>query len=66
MFVCASLQPFLSSNEASNKMTGKIKLGSETLATLEGHWDQEVYIKDKATGVRGTSRVYTFCKGQQW
>ena len=32
-------------------MIGKIKLGSETLATLEGHWDQEVYMRDKATGV---------------
>ncbi|MRA76005.1 hypothetical protein GH890_31720, partial [Bacillus thuringiensis] len=39
------LKPFLSSNEASNKMIGKIKLGSETLATLDGHWDQEVYIR---------------------
>ena len=45
-------QPFLGSGEASNKLSGKIKLGSETLSTIDGHWDQEVYIKDKRTGVR--------------
>ncbi|XP_064635673.1 oxysterol-binding protein-related protein 8-like isoform X3 [Lineus longissimus] len=44
------LRPFLGSGEASNKITGKIKLGTETLATLDGRWDSEVYIKDRATG----------------
>ena len=44
-------QPFLGSGEASNRIVGKLKLGNETLATLDGHWDQEVFIKDKATGV---------------
>ena len=44
-------QPFLGSGEASNKVTGKIKLGEETLATIDGKWDQEVNIKDKYTGV---------------
>ena len=48
--VCC-LQPFLGSGEASNRITGKIKLGTETLCTLEGHWDQDIYIKDKRTGV---------------
>jgi hypothetical protein len=37
--------------EASNKITGKLKVGTDTLATLEGHWDQEIHIKDKITGV---------------
>lgn len=37
--------------EASNKIIGKLKVGSDTLATLEGHWDQEIYIRDRATGV---------------
>ncbi|KAK3101068.1 hypothetical protein FSP39_000723 [Pinctada imbricata] len=44
------LKPFLNMGEASNKITGKLKMGSDTLATLEGHWDQEIHIKDKNTG----------------
>lgn len=44
------LKPFFGSGEASNKITGKFKLGHETLATLEGKWDQEIYIKEKLTG----------------
>ena len=45
-------QPFLGIGEISNKITGKIKMGSDTLANLDGHWDQDIFIKDKATGVR--------------
>lgn len=37
--------------EASNKIIGKLKVGSDTLATLEGHWDQDIYIRDRSTGV---------------
>ncbi|KAJ8298836.1 hypothetical protein KUTeg_022896 [Tegillarca granosa] len=44
------LKPFLGSGEASNKIVGKLKMGTDTLATFEGHWDQEIYIKDKLTG----------------
>ncbi|KAG7454676.1 hypothetical protein MATL_G00262340 [Megalops atlanticus] len=33
------------------KIAGKIKLGKEVLATLEGHWDSEIFINDKKTGV---------------
>ncbi|XP_052245165.1 oxysterol-binding protein-related protein 8-like isoform X3 [Dreissena polymorpha] len=44
------LKPFLGIGEASNRISGKIKMGSDTLASIEGHWDQEIYIKDKATG----------------
>ncbi|XP_074660916.1 oxysterol-binding protein-related protein 8-like isoform X3 [Tubulanus polymorphus] len=44
------LKPFLGAGEHANKISGKIKLGSETLATLDGHWDAEVFIKDKMTG----------------
>ena len=53
-------QPFLGSGEASNKLGGKIKLGAETLATIDGKWDQEVYIKHKSTGVG----CYTHCVQQ--
>jgi hypothetical protein len=53
MFVdLCQFQPFLGSGEASNKISGKIKLGTETLASLDGRWDAEVYIKDRTNGVR--------------
>lgn len=31
-------QPFLGSSDCVNQISGKIKLGKEVLATLEGHW----------------------------
>ncbi|XP_041071432.1 oxysterol-binding protein-related protein 8 isoform X3 [Carcharodon carcharias] len=45
------LKPFLGNSNNVNQIVGKIKLGSEVLATLEGHWDGEVMINDKKTGV---------------
>ncbi|XP_069760442.1 oxysterol-binding protein-related protein 8 isoform X3 [Narcine bancroftii] len=45
------LKPFLGNNNNVNQIFGKIKLGSEVLANLEGHWDSEVVIHDKKTGV---------------
>jgi len=44
------LKPFLGSGEASNRVTGKIKLMEETLATIDGKWDQEIMIREKSTG----------------
>ncbi|KAG1932448.1 oxysterol-binding protein-related protein 8 isoform X1 [Pimephales promelas] len=44
------LKPFLGSSDSVNQINGKIKLGKEVLATLEGHWDSEVFINDKKTG----------------
>ncbi|CAL1281157.1 unnamed protein product [Larinioides sclopetarius] len=44
------LKPFLGGSELSNLVSGKIKLGKDTLATLEGHWDGEIYIRDRRTG----------------
>ena len=41
----------MGSSDSSNKISGKIKLGSETLFTIDGRWDQEVFLKDKSTGV---------------
>ena len=32
-------------------MSGKIKLASQTLSTIDGHWDEKVMIKDKRNGV---------------
>lgn len=44
------LKPFLGSNEYTNLLTGKLKLGKETLATINGHWDGEIRIKDTRSG----------------
>lgn len=44
------LKPFLGGNDYCNLIVGKIKLGKETLATLEGHWDTEIRIRDKKSG----------------
>ncbi|XP_052868677.1 oxysterol-binding protein-related protein 8 isoform X3 [Anopheles cruzii] len=40
------LKPFLGGNEYTNLLVGKLKLGKETLATINGHWDSEIRIKD--------------------
>ncbi|XP_034488250.1 oxysterol-binding protein-related protein 8 isoform X2 [Drosophila innubila] len=44
------LKPFLGGSDATNVVVGKIKLGKETLATIQGHWDKELRIKDLRTG----------------
>lgn len=44
------LKPFLGGNEYTNLVTGKLKLGKETLANINGHWDGEINIKDSRTG----------------
>ncbi|CAH0562663.1 unnamed protein product [Brassicogethes aeneus] len=44
------LRTFLGGAEQTNCITGRLKLGKETLATLEGHWDGAINIKDKRTG----------------
>lgn len=33
-----------------NYVTGKIRLGKETLATISGYWDDCITIEDKRTG----------------
>ncbi|CAG5927299.1 unnamed protein product [Menidia menidia] len=48
------LKPFLGSSDCVNQFSGKIKLGKEVLATLEGHWDSEIFINDKKTGMVDT------------
>ncbi|XP_066248396.1 oxysterol-binding protein-related protein 8 [Euwallacea similis] len=44
------LKPFLGGSEQTNCITGRLKLGKETLATIEGYWDGAIHIKDKRTG----------------
>ncbi|XP_068228302.1 oxysterol-binding protein-related protein 8 isoform X3 [Palaemon carinicauda] len=48
------LRPFLSGYDANNMISGKLKLGKETLATLEGHWDGKITLTDKRTGEEET------------
>lgn len=45
------LKPFLGSSDSVNQVSGKIKLGKEVLATLQGHWDREVLIHELSSGV---------------
>ncbi|XP_033095563.1 oxysterol-binding protein-related protein 8-like isoform X3 [Anneissia japonica] len=42
------LKPFFGGSW--NQITGKLKFGKDTLATLEGQWDEEIYMKNKRTG----------------
>ncbi|XP_037819008.1 oxysterol-binding protein-related protein 8 isoform X2 [Lucilia sericata] len=44
------LKPFLGGSDSTNIIAGKIKLGKETLATISGHWDGEMRIKDGKSG----------------
>ncbi|KAI8130644.1 Oxysterol-binding protein-related protein 8 [Lucilia cuprina] len=44
------LKPFLGGSDSTNIIAGKIKLGKETLATISGHWDGEMRIKDSKSG----------------
>lgn len=48
------LQPFLGRSDQTNCISGKLKLGNETLATLEGYWDGVITLKDKRTGEQST------------
>lgn len=44
------LKPFLGGSEYTNLVTARLKLGKETLATIKGHWDGEIKIKDNRSG----------------
>ncbi|XP_012159307.1 oxysterol-binding protein-related protein 8 isoform X3 [Ceratitis capitata] len=44
------LKPFLGGSDYTNLISGKIKLGKETMATINGHWDTEMTIKEAKTG----------------
>lgn len=43
------LKPFLGGSEYTNVVSGKLKLGKETLANISGHWDGAIKIKDART-----------------
>ncbi|KAJ8247582.1 hypothetical protein GJAV_G00247980 [Gymnothorax javanicus] len=44
------LKPFLGSSCSVNLITGKISSEEEVLATVDGHWDGEVLLREKKTG----------------
>lgn len=44
------LKPFLGGNEYTNLVVGKLRLGKQTLATINGYWDDTIFIKDARTG----------------
>ena len=39
---------------APPQVSGRLKLGKETLSVIDGHWDDKVTIKDKKTGTEET------------
>ena len=43
--VSSFARPFLGGGELTNAVSGRLKLGNETLATLDGHWDEKVVFK---------------------
>ncbi|GLH15638.1 uncharacterized protein GBIM_20046 [Gryllus bimaculatus] len=44
------LKPFLGGAEQTNAISGRLKLGKETLAAIDGYWDGSIFIKDRRTG----------------
>ncbi|XP_036399421.1 oxysterol-binding protein-related protein 5-like isoform X1 [Megalops cyprinoides] len=44
------LKPFLGGSSTVNLISGKIRMGDDVLATIEGHWDGEVFLHEKKTG----------------
>lgn len=44
------LKPFLSGLDECNRVVGKIRLGRDTLATVDGKWDSKITCSDKRTG----------------
>lgn len=54
------LKPFLGGSEYTNLVNGRLKLGKETLAVINGHWDGELRIKDSRNG----EETVLFCPTQ--
>ncbi|XP_012986698.2 oxysterol-binding protein-related protein 5 isoform X2 [Esox lucius] len=44
------LKPFLGGPSSVNVISGKIQHGDDVLATLDGHWDGEVFLQEKKSG----------------
>ncbi|XP_061139100.1 oxysterol-binding protein-related protein 5 isoform X3 [Syngnathus typhle] len=48
------LKPFLGGASSVNQISGKILVGDELAATVDGHWDGEVFIQEKRSGQQAT------------
>ncbi|XP_057693834.1 oxysterol-binding protein-related protein 5 [Corythoichthys intestinalis] len=48
------LKPFLGGPCSVNQISGKISVGDELAATVDGHWDSEVFIQEKRSGQQST------------
>ncbi|XP_017274524.1 oxysterol-binding protein-related protein 5 isoform X2 [Kryptolebias marmoratus] len=48
------LKPFLGGPSSVNQVSGKIFLEEELMATVDGHWDSEVFIQEKRSGQQET------------
>lgn len=48
------LKPFLGGAGSVNQISGKIHVGEELAATVDGHWDNEVFIHEKRSGQQET------------
>ncbi|XP_075894242.1 oxysterol-binding protein-related protein 5 isoform X2 [Nelusetta ayraudi] len=48
------LKPFLGGACSVNQISGKICVGEEVVATIDGHWDSEVFIQEKRSGQQET------------
>lgn len=44
------LRSFLGSSDQTNAISGRIKRGKDTVASVDGYWDGKIDIKDKKTG----------------
>ncbi|XP_050614241.1 oxysterol-binding protein-related protein 5 isoform X1 [Macaca thibetana thibetana] len=44
------LKPFFGGSTSINQISGKITSGEEVLASLSGHWDRDVLIKEEGSG----------------
>ena len=47
----------MSGYDANNLVSGRLRLGKETLATLQGHWDADMTLTSKKTG--DTEKLWT-------
>ncbi|XP_007561470.1 oxysterol-binding protein-related protein 5 isoform X1 [Poecilia formosa] len=48
------LKPFLGGTSSVNQISGKIVIEDELLATIDGHWDKEVFIQEKRSSQQET------------
>uniref|UniRef100_A0A1A8KVN6 Oxysterol-binding protein n=2 Tax=Nothobranchius kuhntae TaxID=321403 RepID=A0A1A8KVN6_NOTKU len=48
------LKPFLGGSASVNLICGKILVGDELMATVDGHWDSEVFLYEKRSGQQET------------